>query len=704
MVNGSGDFSGEKRSARTAIKVLLGVVSVGWLMIWIVMPTNTYKKIWLPKIRADTNSTYFGTQGTNILIFTFPILFIAVLGCVYLHLGNSNDKNHWLALRKATVLVKGPLGIVSAIELAFFSMFIVLLIWSFSSYLSISFSDINSQTPDQLGVLVWQAKLDSAALRLGLLGNICCAFLFFPITRGSSILPLVGLTSEASIKYHIWLGHIVMTLFTAHGICYTILFAATSQISQMLKWDKVGVANVAGELALLSGLVMWVTSSSCTRRKMFELFYYTHHLYFLFLFFFVLHVGISFFCLILPGVFLFLVDRYLRFLQSRRRVRLVSARILPCETVELNFSKTPGLNYTPTSMVFVNIPSISNMQWHPFTISSNSNMEHDKLSVIIKSEGSWSRKLYETLLSPSPIDRLDVSIEGPYGHPSTHFLRHDTLVMVSGGSGITPFISIIRELIFKSTTPNCPTPRILLISCFKNYEDLTMLDLVLPINGTPTDISRTKFQLEAFITRVKEPATGNQKLLRTIWFKPSPADEPIYPILGPNSWLWLGAIISTSFVIFLILMGIVTRYYIYPIDQNTDQIFSYSSRSLLNILFLCVSIVVTASGATLWNKKQNAMEGKQIGNMEVATPTASPGSWFYNADRELESLPHQSLIQATKVHFGARPDLKKMLLECEGSSVGVLVCGPKGMRHEVATICSSGLAHNLHFESLSFSW
>ncbi|KAK9279733.1 hypothetical protein L1049_013415 [Liquidambar formosana] len=82
----------------------------------------------------------------------------------------------------------------------------------------------------------------------------------------------------------------------------------------------------------------------------------------------------------------------------------------------------------------------------------------------------------------------------------------------------------------------------------------------------------------------------------------------------------------------------------------------------------------------------------------------SPGSGSHNADRELESLPHQSLVQSTKVHYGERPDLKRMIFECKGSSVGVLVCGPKTMRLEVATICPSGLADNLHFESMSFSW
>lgn len=47
----------------------------------------------------------------------------------------------------------------------------------------------------------------------------------------------------------------------------------------------------------------------------------------------------------------------------------------------------------------------------------------------------------------------------------------------------------------------------------------------------------------------------------------------------------------------------------------------------------------------------------------------------------------------------------EILFEAEGSEdVGVMVCGPRKMRHEVANICSSGLAKNLHFEAISFNW
>lgn len=46
----------------------------------------------------------------------------------------------------------------------------------------------------------------------------------------------------------------------------------------------------------------------------------------------------------------------------------------------------------------------------------------------------------------------------------------------------------------------------------------------------------------------------------------------------------------------------------------------------------------------------------------------------------------------------------ELLVGLKGSSVGVLVCGPRKMRQEVAKICFFGSAQNLRFESISFSW
>ncbi|KAF8113007.1 hypothetical protein N665_0058s0104 [Sinapis alba] len=695
-------------------KFFMMVVFLGTIMLWIMMPTLTYKNKWQPYMRLKFGaSTYFGATGTTLFMYMSPMILVACLGCVYLHFKKRKSPHHidretkrgvWSALRKP-MLVKGPLGIVSLTEIMFLAMFVALLLWSFITYLRNKFATITPHSAAAEGQSLWQAKLESAALRIGVIGNICLAFLFLPVARGSSLLPAVGLTSESSIKYHIWLGHMVIAIFTAHGLCYIIYWVSMHEISQMLMWDTKDISNLAGEISLVAGLVMWATTYPAIRRRFFEVFFYTHYLYIVFMLFFLFHVGISYSFISFPGFYIFLVDRFLRFLQSRDNIRLLSARILPSDTIELTFSKTPRLVYSPTSILFVNIPSISKLQWHPFTITSSSNLEAEKLSVVIKSEGKWSTKLYQMLSSSSSdkIERLAVSVEGPYGPASTDFFRHEALVMVSGGSGITPFISVIRDVIATSQTQKCKIPKITLICAFKNSSEISMLDLVLPLSGLHTDLSSDiNIKIEAFITREKEARSSDAatEQIKTLWFKPSLSDQPISSILGPNSWLWLCGILSSSFLIFMIIIGLITRYYIYPIDHNTYKIYSWTSETIIYILVISVSIMATSSAAMFLNKNKY-VENKQVQNVDIPSSTTSCG---YNSMREIESSPQESLVQSTTLHYGERPNLTKLLLEVEGSSVGVLVCGPKKMRQQVAKICSSGLAKNLHFESISFSW
>lgn len=82
----------------------------------------------------------------------------------------------------------------------------------------------------------WEEKFRSVSLRFGYTGNICWAFLFFPVTRGSSLLPLIGLTSESTIKYHIWLGHISNVLFALHTVGFIIYWAITDQVALVISF------------------------------------------------------------------------------------------------------------------------------------------------------------------------------------------------------------------------------------------------------------------------------------------------------------------------------------------------------------------------------------------------------------------------------------------------------------------------------------
>jgi ferric-chelate reductase len=87
-----------------------------------------------------------------------------------------------------------------------------------------------------------------------------------------------------------------------------------------------------------------------------------------------------------------------------------------------------GLKFSPTSVIFMKVPSISKFQWHSFSITSSSSVDDNTMSVIVKCEGRWTSSLYDLIQAEldSKVDttkRIPIAIEGPYGPDSMNFLR-----------------------------------------------------------------------------------------------------------------------------------------------------------------------------------------------------------------------------------------------------------------------------------------
>ncbi|KAH9329165.1 hypothetical protein KI387_001273, partial [Taxus chinensis] len=356
------------------------------------------------------------------LLLSVPIFLITFLASIYLHISRKQAitkpkrKNQRGSLLLYPVFVGGPLGIVTIFELLILVFFLGLLIWSLSFYLANGLAGINQlKLPAELKL--WQLKCYIVGDRLGLVSALFLAFMFFPITRGSVLLQLLNTSFEISF----------------------------------VSWRRVGFSTLAGEIALLAGLIIWVTSIKRIRERFFEVFYYTHHLYVIFFLFYALHVGDVVLALSLPGIFLFFLDRYLRLLQSRKTVHVVSARKLPSDIVKMVIAKHSSMVYTPKSILLLNLPFISRLEWHPFSIVSTSNVESDRLSILIKCQQGWTKKLDKFMDSLNYIEGplcLPAAIEGPYGPASSDLLRYEALILISGGSGIAPMISILSETLY----------------------------------------------------------------------------------------------------------------------------------------------------------------------------------------------------------------------------------------------------------------
>ncbi|KAJ2723573.1 hypothetical protein GGI07_002528 [Coemansia sp. Benny D115] len=155
--------------------------------------------------------------------------------------------------------------------------------------------------------------------------------------------------------------------------------------------------------------VMMAAAIPPVRRKMFEVFYLLHHLYIILivlLFFHVAKPTLHYF-LLGPGC-IYAMDRLYRFVRSRtNRPQILSVIQHPSNVIELRFAKA-GMNVKVGQFIYLNIPSISWFQWHPFTLTSAP--EDDELSVHIYVAGGWTNKLVE-MFKQSAVDmpkRIDI--------------------------------------------------------------------------------------------------------------------------------------------------------------------------------------------------------------------------------------------------------------------------------------------------------
>ncbi|PNX94931.1 ferric reduction oxidase mitochondrial-like, partial [Trifolium pratense] len=138
------------------------------------------------------------------------------------------------------------------------------------------------------------------------------------------------------------------------------------------------------------------------------------------------------------------------------------------------------------------------------------------MSVMIKCQGWWTNTLYDliqTELNKGADKRkgIPVAIEGPYGPAALDFLKYDSVLMVAGGSGITPFLSILAEI--DSTTNRNKFPsRIELVHVIKRAQDICLLHSIAHLLVNQTS-EKFHLKLKLFVTQETQPGMGITELL-----------------------------------------------------------------------------------------------------------------------------------------------------------------------------------------------
>ncbi|GFZ09493.1 ferric reduction oxidase 6 [Actinidia rufa] len=435
---------------------------------------------------------------------------------------------------------------------------------------------------------------------------------------------------------------------------------------QILEWKNIGVANLPGVISLVAGLFMWVTSLPQVRKQNFELFFYTHQLYIVFVLFLALHVGDFIFSIAAGGIFLFILDRFLRFCQSRRTINVISATCLPCGTVELVISKPANMQYNALSFIFLQVRELSWLQWHPFSVSSSPLDGKFHVSILIKVLGKWTAKLREGILNGpkedpqieqplQPHSNLTVSVEGPYGHESPYHLMYENLILVAGGIGISPFLAILSDILHR-------------------------------INDRKPCLPRNVLIIQTYVTRESEPPLEEGKINKSVSSFGFPVGNRcgVSVLVGTGNIMWSGIYVVVSTIGLVLSVGLLQVYYINPFDIS-----SWWYKGLL--LFACmVASPIIFGGVVvglwhLWERKTSAREVYEDDDGQKIDILPD------NEPRARKELIQDYVDTSNTIRYGQRPDFGEIFgskAEQWGNvDVGVIVCGPPTLQKSVAKEC-----------------
>uniref|UniRef100_A0A3Q3BIC3 NAD(P)H oxidase (H2O2-forming) n=1 Tax=Kryptolebias marmoratus TaxID=37003 RepID=A0A3Q3BIC3_KRYMA len=223
-------------------------------------------------------------------------------------------------------------------------------------------------------------------------------------------------------------------------------------------WFFQTVPGVTGVLLLFAFAFMYVFASRYFRRISFRGFWITHYLYVVVYVLVIIHGSFAllqeprFHIYLIPPALLFLLDKLISLSRKKVEIPVVRAELLPSGVTHLEFKRPQGFVYRSGQWVRIACLMLDTDEYHPFTLTSAPHEE--TLSLHIRAVGPWTsrlRELYteENFLELGAYPKL--YLDGPFGEGHQEWIDFEVSVLVGGGIGVTPFASILKDLVFKSS-------------------------------------------------------------------------------------------------------------------------------------------------------------------------------------------------------------------------------------------------------------
>ncbi|KAF8939317.1 hypothetical protein BGZ47_008228 [Haplosporangium gracile] len=271
--------------------------------------------------------------------------------------------------------------------------------------------------------------------RAGYLGLACIPFLFAFTGKNSIITLMTGISHHRINQVHRFLGLSLFVLISVHmGCMMKSWWPWKALLAQQLATPKVryGLATYT-TLCLLV-----VTAAWPVRRFAYEAFVVSHSLFLAFLVLVGLHTPYAM-RFTAAGIFFYVIN-VLTGWCVKSKMALAQATVFQDRLTRLKMNRSVA--HAPGQHIYVCVPSMSLIQWHPFTISSS---DQTSLTVHARAVGGFTKKLCRW---PENTQRR-VILAGPYGEDVQVGRSSDIqkVVFVAAGSGLAYIVPILMDFL-----------------------------------------------------------------------------------------------------------------------------------------------------------------------------------------------------------------------------------------------------------------
>ncbi|XP_018563303.1 dual oxidase [Anoplophora glabripennis] len=223
-------------------------------------------------------------------------------------------------------------------------------------------------------------------------------------------------------------------------------------------WLFQTITGLTGVLLFVVMCIIIVFAHPTIRKKAYKFFWFTHSLYILFYGLCLVHglarlTGAPRFWLFFvgPGI-IFTLDKVVSLRTKYIPLDVIETELLPSDVIKIKFYRPPNLKYLSGQWVRLACTAFKVHEFHSFTLTS---APHENfLSCHIKAQGPWTWKLrnYFDPCNYNPEDQPKILLEGPFGGGNQDWYKFEVAVMVGGGIGVTPYASILNDLVFGTST------------------------------------------------------------------------------------------------------------------------------------------------------------------------------------------------------------------------------------------------------------